>query len=83
MWYDQAQYVVLGATAMGTIAAWAVTARRRWRALPLMVIAFGLGLYVGIGWTAGGAFKLPLGPMQAQLHAVWGIAESNLEPPRE
>jgi hypothetical protein len=84
VWYNNAEDIIAWATLVLSALAWAATSRfGRWRALPLVVIAFGVGLYLGVQVTATGHFLLPLGPMQAQMHAVWGIPAKGLEPPQQ
>lgn len=82
MWYDQAEaWVQLATFVAAGSALVATSAWRRWRPLPLVILAFGAGLYLGIHETARGRLKLPLGPMQAQLSQIWGIAPDRLQPP--
>ena len=48
-------------------------AKPRWRAVFLLIIGFGAGLYIGIETTAEGYLNLPLGVLEKQLHELWGL----------
>ena len=48
-------------------------AKPRWRAVFLLIIGFGAGLYIGIEATAEGYLNLPLGVLEKQLHELWGL----------
>ena len=50
-----------------------LVAKPRWRAVCLLIIGFGGGLYIGIETTAEGYLILPLGVLEKQLHELWGL----------
>jgi len=78
VWYDEAQnYIAFGAIITAAVL-WFVV---RTRSALLIVAALAAGAYFGIQVTARGWVKLPLGPMQKQMHEVWGIPTERLQPP--
>ena len=82
MWYDEALGYIVETTVVLAGASWVLTHDRKGRALPLIFLALGIGVWFGISVTARGWFKLPLGPMQKQMHEVWDIPNERLQPPR-
>jgi hypothetical protein len=87
LWFDEAEQYVLWATIALSLCCWvwSLYAKQKYivRTIALMIIAMGLGIYIGIEKTAMGSFKLPLGVMQKQLHEVWGVPLQNLQRPED
>jgi heme A synthase len=87
MWFHEAEKYVTWATTALLLCCFVwyhYTERKEIvRTIALMLIALGVGLYVGIEKTATGSFNLPLGVMQKQLHEVWGLPLQNLQRPED
>jgi hypothetical protein len=83
MWFDEAQNYVMYAMLIAGVLLIFVWHRASStpRTLCLLALAFGAGLYAGIGITAKGHLYLPLGVMQKQLQEQWNIPASGLTPP--
>jgi predicted permease len=76
MWYNDAEQYVLWVIIIAC--GWFLVlklnkAKPRWRAVFLLIIGFGAGLYIGIEATAKGYLNLPLGVLEKQLHELWGL----------
>jgi hypothetical protein len=84
MWYNDAEEYVLWIIVVASVLFWVLKSNEvkpRWRAALLLIIGFGVGLYVGVEVTAKGYFNLPLWVLQKQLHEVWDLPMKQLQRP--
>jgi len=80
MWYNDAEQYLLWVIIIAC--GWFLVLKRnkakpRWRAVFLLIIGFGAGLYIGIETSAEGYLILPLGVLEKQLHELWACRYNN------
>ena len=79
MWYNDAEQYVLWVivTACGWFLVLKLNkAKLRWRAVLLLIIGFGAGVYIGIETTAEGYLNLPFGMLGSNCMS-YGVCQYN------